>query len=69
MTQKTMVFQYLQDHVGITSLEAINNLGVLRLSARIKELRDEGHKIINVRHDTVNRYGSPCHYDEYRLIK
>lgn len=33
---------------GITSLEALNQFGCLRLSARIKDLRDRGHKIQSV---------------------
>ena len=32
----------------LTSLEAIQNLGILRAAARVHELREEGHRIVTV---------------------
>lgn len=45
MTQNEQVLDYLKKHKGITSIEAINNFGITRLSARIADLRRDGHII------------------------
>jgi len=45
LSQKKHLLYYLQEHGSITALEALNIIGSLRLAARIKDLRDEGHNI------------------------
>ena len=37
---------YLKEYKSITALEALKELGSLRLAARINDLRNEGHNII-----------------------
>lgn len=44
-TQNTQVLEHLRRHKTITALEALREYGCFRLAARIKELRDAGHKI------------------------
>lgn len=44
-TQCQKILAYLQNGGRITSLSALDNFGCLRLSARIKDLRDRGHDI------------------------
>lgn len=44
-SQNEAVLQYLRDNSGITPIHAIKKLGVLRLSARIHDLRAQGHTI------------------------
>lgn len=41
------VLSYIDEHGSITSLEAINKLGVTRLSARIKDIKDSWIKIVD----------------------
>lgn len=48
MTQSEMILEYLKKHGSITPLEALEECGSMRLSARIKELRDGGHNIVTV---------------------
>ena len=45
LSQKKHLLYYLQEHGSITALEALKIIGSLRLAARIKDLRDEGHNI------------------------
>ena len=45
LSQNKMLLMYLKEYGSITALEALKELGSLRLAARIKNLRDEGHNI------------------------
>ena len=45
MTQKKLILKHLEKNKGITLLDAITKYGCLNLSARIKELRNEGYYI------------------------
>lgn len=67
MTQNERILKYLADFGGITSLEAMSDLGILRLASRVHELRVSGH---DIRGETVaakNRYGEPVRYSRYTL--
>ena len=55
--QREIVLKYLQKHGSITPVEAINELGVTRLGARIFELRDRGYKIISESAPIKNQFG------------
>lgn len=44
-SQNAKILAHLQQGGRITSLSALNQFGCLRLSARIKDLRDEGYQI------------------------
>ena len=44
-TQKEAILRHLQSGKTITPLEALNLYRCYRLSARIRELRDEGYEI------------------------
>ena len=45
-TQELQILNHLKKHKFITSWEAIQEYRITRLSARIYELREKGHKII-----------------------
>ena len=51
-TQNKQVLEYLKENTGITPIHALKHLNIMRLSARIYDLRNEGHNITttNVRH-------------------
>ena len=68
-TQEQKVLKYLETHRGITQAQAIDKLGIYRLSARIYRLREAGYQIITNRKDVTNRFGETCHIAEYRLVK
>ncbi|TCJ96173.1 helix-turn-helix protein [Volucribacter psittacicida] len=44
-SQNDRILAYLKKGGRITSLDALSQFGCLRLSARIKDLRDDGHQI------------------------
>lgn len=44
-SQKAKILAYLEAGNSITPIEALYQFGSLRLSGRIKDLRDEGHDI------------------------
>lgn len=44
-TQTAQVLAYILKHGSITPMEALTEYGCMRLAARIKNLRDEGHPI------------------------
>lgn len=67
MNQNSRVLEYMKANGGITSAEAFETLGVTRLSARIKELKDAGHKIEGTFAYGKNRFGEPCTWKKYSL--
>lgn len=69
-TQNERVLKYLQTHKrGITQLQALEKLGVLRLSGRIYDLRDQGYEIATNIIEVPNRYGVVSKVAEYRLVE
>lgn len=55
-TTQRRVFNYMMDFGSITTLEACNDLGETRLSARIFELKDKGVHISYEWIEVQNRY-------------
>jgi hypothetical protein len=45
--QSKAILAHLQQGNTITGIEALNDFGCFRLAARIKDLKDKGHKIIS----------------------
>ena len=66
MTQKERIRKYLDDFGSITQLEAIRDIGVMRLGARIWEMVRAGEQIITEWETSNNRYGQPTRYARYR---
>ena len=66
-TQCDRIIQYIKDFGSITTLEAMADLGILRLASRIFDLKEKGYEFEKKRVYTKNRYGEKTHYDEYRL--
>ena len=66
-TQAERILAYITEHGSITQLEALNDLGVLRLASRISELRKNGHKIESQMVKVENRYGEKCRVKRYSL--
>lgn len=67
MNQKQAIIKYLKTHrAGITTWTGFE-LGVTRLSERIRELEADGHKIIRTPVTGTNRFGNPVRVIKYRL--
>ena len=69
MTQCERVLKHLEKHGTITPMEAIKELGIMRLGARIWDLKHDGHDIRRKMVTGKNRHGETVRYAEYRLIR
>ena len=66
-TQNVRIIEYMKEFGEITQLEALRDLGVMRLASRISDLRKRGYKITGEMKTVENRYGEKCHVKSYKL--
>lgn len=67
-SQNQRVIDYMTEHGSITQLQALNDIGVMRLASRISDLRKSGYVIAGSMETVKNRYGEKCTIKRYRLI-
>lgn len=67
MTQEDRLINYLYEHKTITALEAIEDLGILRLASRVSDLRKRGYQINSKIIKVKNRFGETCRVAEYSI--
>ena len=67
LTQCMKIVKYMNDFGSITPVQAMKDLGVMRLAARISDLEAEGWEIEHERETGENRYGEKTSYARYRL--
>jgi hypothetical protein len=67
MTQTEQVLRHLQDYGSITPVEAMAEYGIMRLGARIWDLKRQGHVIFTEMETGMNRYGEKTAYARYRM--
>lgn len=68
MTQCDRILRHLRDFGSITPVEAMEDYGVMRLGARIHDLKALGYDIRTTCETARNRYGEKTHYARYFLI-
>lgn len=66
-TQNDRIIDYIKRFGSITQLEALQDLGVMRLASRISDLRKLGYPIISEQEVVKNRFGENCHIKRYRI--
>lgn len=66
-TQCQRVLKYMDDFGSINPLQALGDLGVMRLASRVSDLRKAGYPITRRMVASKNRYGESVRYAEYRL--
>ena len=69
MKQCERIIRHLKDYGSISSLEAMQEYGIMRLASRISDLKKAG---IPIRREMVsgkNRYGESTSYARYSLDK
>ena len=66
-TQCERILKYMEDFGSITPVQAMTDLGVMRLASRVCDLKRSGHKINRRMVAGKNRYGEAVSYAEYRL--
>lgn len=64
-TQAQRVLEFLKTHKSLTQQQALNELGVWRLSSRISELKNDGELIIKRMIKVKNRWDEECNVAEY----
>lgn len=67
ITQCDRVLQYMKDFGSITQRQAIEDIAVGRLAARISDLKDRGYMIRTETETGKNRYGESTSYARYSL--
>lgn len=67
MTQCERILKFMQDHGSINPMQAMKEFGIMRLGARIYDLKKAGYHISRRTVTGRNRYGEPVSYAEYRL--
>lgn len=66
-TQNERILRYIDEFGSITQLEALKDLGVMRLASRISDLRKQGYPIASEVETVKNRWGEPCYIKRYSL--
>ena len=66
-TQKQRIIRHLKDKGSITALQAMKEYGIMRLTSRICELKDEGYNIKSELVSSKNRYNESVSYSKYTL--
>lgn len=66
-TQNVRIINYMAEFGGITQLEALRDIGCMRLASRISDLRRRGYIIKSERVAVKNRYGEKSYIKRYSL--
>ena len=66
-TQAERVLEYIEEFGSITQLEALKDLGVMRLASRISDLKKQGIPIKSDVETVKNRFGENCYIKRYSL--
>lgn len=64
-TQNERILDYIAEFGSITQLEALQDLGIMRLASRISDLKRLGYPITSKVETVKNRYGEKCHIKRY----
>lgn len=68
-TQNQRIMDYIDRFGSITQLDALRDLGVMRLASRVSDLRRLGYPIISETEEVQNRFGEKCRIKRYSLAK
>lgn len=68
-TQNQRILDYIDEFGSITQLEALRDLGVMRLASRVSDLKRCGYPITSTIVSVSNRYGEKCRIKRYSLEK
>lgn len=66
-TQAERILDYIRDFGSITQIEALRDIGCMRLASRVSELKKQGFDIISKTEAVNNRYGEKCYIKRYML--
>lgn len=64
-TQNQRILEYIEQFGSITQIQALQDIGCMRLASRISDLRSLGYDIVSEIIPVKNRYGETCHIKRY----
>lgn len=67
MTQCEKVIRHLEDYGSLSSMEAVQEYGIMRLASRVSDLKRLGFPVKRVMESSKNRYGESVCYARYYL--
>ena len=67
-TQRNRILTWMRSR-PITAMSAFDSLGIINLSGRIAELRNDGYKIENHWAEAPNRHGETTRFVRYVLVE
>lgn len=67
MTQSERIIRHLRDYGSISSMEAMQEYGIMRLASRISDLKKTGIPIHSEMVSGKNRYGESTSYARYSI--
>lgn len=65
--QNERIIDYMRNFGGITPLDAMRDLGVMRLASRISDMRRLGYDVVDEWVSVENRWGEKVKVKSYRL--
>ena len=68
-TQNQRILDYIEEFGSITQLDALRDLGVMRLASRISDLKRLGYPIVRTNETVKNRFGEKVSIRRYSLAK
>lgn len=67
MKQTEQILDYMKSYGGITPMDALKDIGCMRLAARIADLKREGHRIRSEKVAVRRRDGSRAFVERYMI--
>lgn len=67
LTQSERVLDYIKEFGSITQLDAIRDLGIMRLASRVSDLKKSGVYITSKYEKVKNRYGEETQIKRYSI--
>lgn len=66
-TQCQRILQYIDENGSITQIEALRELGCMRLASRMCDIKKMGYPVRKTTEVSKNRYGEPVHFAKYYI--
>lgn len=66
-TQAERILAYIEEFGSITQMDALRDLGCMRLASRISDLKRKGYAIESETEPVKNRYGEVSYIKRYSL--
>lgn len=68
INQNDRVLAYMAEFGSITQVQALADLGIMRLASRISDLKKRGYDIERRMVGAKNRYGETVYFAEYKMV-